>query len=199
MTKLFSAVFLLFCCNVVWSVTLYTEDNRLCITEWAKNGESFYWCYTDTDYGWRYCLQNANLQQQVIHEVQDKGNRILTEWILVENDGIRENVNYKYRTAARTLISRWNLNGIALNANAGTLFNNDDARIDLQGLFNQNNMRFANIQIQMNVPRVPGESTTIAIIRLQAGKHFPIGYIRKALLESLVQKGLVILQQRTLP
>ena len=60
------------------------------------------------------------------------------------------------------------MNGIGPNANAGTLFHKNDARIDLQGLFNQNNMRFANIQIQMNVPRVPGESTTIAVASREA-------------------------------
>ena len=88
--------------------------------------------------------QDAMLQQQVIHEVRDRGNRILTEWIFTPNNGIRLNVNNNYIVAADQLISEWDLNEIPSTALPGTLLQNQRVRIDLQGLFNnQNNVRFA--------------------------------------------------------
>ena len=73
---------------------------------------------------------------------------------------------------------------------------NELVRIDLQKMYNESKVCLANIQIQMNVPRVPGESTTIAMIQLQAGEDFPTRYIRRALHESLNRERTIKLQKK---
>ena len=102
------------------------------------------------------------------------------------------------RTEAQIAIAQWNLDQIEVRRRPGTLLNVGNVRIDLQGVINQDDTYFANIQIQLNIQRAPGQSTTIAAILLQAGQNIPVRYIRKALLLSLQEHGTVQLQTHRL-
>ena len=107
-------------------------------------------------------------------------------------------VTRKYINTANELISELDLNEIPDNAQPGTIIRSKDVRIDLQGMFSKENQRFANIQIQMNIPRPKkkkNKSTTIALLLLQAGEHFPVEYIHIALRESLERQGAIILRR----
>jgi hypothetical protein len=141
-------------------------------------------------------LQDVQVQQ--VCEVNDLGNHIHTEWLAEANNGINHNINSNIRRDVMRAISMWNLNGIAASTQAGTLFVHGSVRVDMQGMVNRNGVRFANIQIQHNIRRVPGQSTTFVVIQLQAGVDFPIRYIRRALQLSLERHENIILQRNRL-
>ena len=89
------------------------------------------------------------------------------------------------------------MTSIPSNAKARKYLIDTLVRIDLQGLFNDdNNICFANLQIQMNIKRKPGQSTTLATVLLEAGEKFPFKYIRKAFLHSFEMKGSIKLQKK---
>ena len=131
--------------------------------------------------------------------MNDLGNRIHTEWLLERIGNINDNVNRNIRNDAERAIAEWNQNQIEANSRAGTLLNGDNVRVDLQGLINRRGIRFANIQIQINTRRAPGQTTTIAAVLLPAGEHIPVRYIRRALLLSLERHATVVLQTNRLP
>ena len=95
-----------------------------------------------------------------------------------------------------TAVSQWTLGGIAGSRQAGTLLDINTVRVDLQGMINQDGIRYANIQIQINTQRIPGRSTTIAAVLMQANQDIPVRYIRRALLFSLQQHGTIVLRVR---
>ena len=97
----------------------------------------------------------------------------------------------------KELVLKWNVQEIPRYAGRSKYYKNKDVRIDLEGTYGPDNLRFANIQIQMNIKRKPGKSTTIANVLLQAGVNFPVEYIQKALLLSLDMQGVITLQKRT--
>ena len=198
--------------NEGWGYCSLTENSdshgRACRADHdcgKHDGTSYAWCKRNEENEWDYCgqisaeSQNVMLQQNVMDTVMDKGNCVLTEWILLDNNDLRPraNVNGDYIIAARELIMTWKLKTIARKSKfPAEIDKNELVRIDLQKMYDNSKVCFANIQIQMNIPRVPGESTTIAMIQLQAGEDFPPRYIRRALRESLDREMNIKLQEK---
>ena len=131
--------------------------------------------------------------------MDDLGNNIRTEWLAETNKRINDKINRCIRGDVIRAISRWDLKRIDAGTKAGTLFPYENVRVDIQRMVNQNGICFANIQIQLNNRRVSGQSTTLAVIQLQAGVNFPIRYIRRSLQLSLERHENIILQRIRLP
>ena len=105
--------------------------------------------------------------------------------------------------AAREIIEYSLPNFIDKNSKNGTLVPKELVRLDLQGQFNENGIRYANPQIQLNEPRVgtqggeeveediaegaPGKprSTTIAIVLMPCGEQIPEIIMKRAFNVSL--------------
>ena len=202
--------------NEGWGYCSLTENSdshgRACRADHdcgKHDGTSYTWCKRNEENEWDYCGQisaddllettspDAMLQQTVIDSVVDETNCILTEWIFSENKGINKNVFKRYINAAKELVLKWNVQEIPRYAGRSKYYKNKDVRIDMEGTYGPDNLRFANIQIQMNIKRKSGKSTTIANVLLQAGVNFPVEYIQKALLLSLDMQGVITLQKRT--
>ena len=65
--------------------------------------------------------------------------------------------NNKQRKEAREIIDESLPDCIDKNKRSGTLVKTKLVRLDLQGQFHHNGMRYANLQIQLNQPRMEGE------------------------------------------
>jgi hypothetical protein len=81
---------------------------------------------------------------------------------------------------------------------AKTLFSSKKlgCRLDLQGLFmakwsfRHRNIRFANLQVQLNVKKGirSSKSTTLAQLCLQVDRPFPVRFVRRGFVESINQR-----------
>uniref|UniRef100_A0A3B3TCY9 Uncharacterized protein n=1 Tax=Paramormyrops kingsleyae TaxID=1676925 RepID=A0A3B3TCY9_9TELE len=184
-------------CSPLPDVTYQNEpcrpDNK-CDT----HGEEYSWCYTDETH-WDYCgvinpgecrnsLPRRSKRQPntagVIHTCKDQNGRVIT----FRGDGNRgiADSNKKLRNEALDLINQWSHPSLS---NPGTISKSSNVRIDLQGSFNRNNLRYHNLQIQMNTQRSSGSSTTIAQASVPDGTSDE--YIRLALKLSL-EKGVKV-------
>lgn len=78
----------------------------------------------------------------------------------------------------------------------GTIRQSSRVRIDLQQTFDRGDQIIANIQIQLNRPRRPGTSTTIAHVEIPIGVDFVTHrFLRRALIESLRSKVKVTMER----
>ena len=199
-----------------WGYCSLTENSdshgRACRadSDCAKHDGTWYtWCRGNEENDWDYCGQisrdssfeiaspSVKLKQKVLYYEYDKINCVLTEWIFIENKGIRQNFFKKYEKSAYELIDNWKVREISSKSAQGRYSQNKLVRIDLQGKFNdENNICFANIQIQMNIPRPKGKSTTIATVLLEMGEDFPLEHIRRAFMSSLKEKGSIKLRKK---
>ena len=114
----------------------------------------------------------------------------------------------KERKEAREIIDESLPTFIDKNKGSGTLVKKKLVRLDLQGQFPYNGMRYANLQIQLNKPRMEGEeeeneamtevdtttdgfgkrSTTIAIVLMPSDKDIPKETMKTAFNGSLDNK-----------
>lgn len=91
------------------------------------------------------------------------------------------------------IINRWC--NEQLTNKAQTLVQTSNFRIDMQGMVNRNNQRYHNLQIQRNVPRQSGRSTTFALVLVPENlpEQVTDRYVRRAFLESFErQAGITI-------
>ena len=116
--------------------------------------------------------------------------------------------NNKQRKEAREIIDESLPTFIDKNKKSGTIVRTQLVRLDLQGQFIYNGMRYANLQIQLNQPRMEGEeegneamtevdtttdglgkrSTTIAIVLMPSDKDIPKETMKMAFNGSLDNK-----------
>lgn len=125
-----------------------------------------------------------NDQCEIVRNVADRGNNMETRWTMETNNRIQSynNRNCRERRDAIAAIAR--LENIGTRSD--TMVTEGSVRIDLQSLFNRNDRRYANIQIQINRPRTgASDSTTIATALVEIGVNMPIRYVRDALIRSL--------------
>ena len=129
---------------------------------------------------------------KLVRSVVNGAHNLETRWYMRNTTTIIAPENCNQRRSALGLIAQ--LGRIRNGAQAGTMVQDNNVRIDLQGFFNQAGRRYANIQIQLNRPRRnrPGyvDSTTIATACVetngQNGVNIPVRYIRDALIRSLL-------------
>lgn len=85
-----------------------------------------------------------------------------------------------------------------------TLATKEYVRLDLQGQFNRNGVRYANLQIQLNKPRKEEEvdasgkpkSTTIAIVLMPSGENIPVAISQQAFNGSLDNKQKAVIVKK---
>ncbi|XP_050923818.1 uncharacterized protein LOC108891826 [Lates calcarifer] len=146
-------------------------------------GQTYSWCYTTDNNDWDYCglistreckcspqhrTKRAPPDEQMIESREDKYGRQITFYD--DSDKGIGNSNKDLREEARDLINEWTDDKVALLGDkAGTVIKSKNLRIDNQGKINRDEKEYHNLQIQINKPRKPGESTTIAQITAPFG------------------------------
>ncbi|KAI4899757.1 hypothetical protein NFI96_004476 [Prochilodus magdalenae] len=91
------------------------------------------------------------------------------------------------------LISLWENGGLGNQTRSG-LFVFRDFRIDLQGLVNRGDHQYYDLQIQQNVPRRHGESTTVSHVLIPRNISVPDRYVRHAFVESFQRRATVTVE-----
>ncbi|MGH0177427.1 UNVERIFIED_CONTAM: hypothetical protein FKN15_075130 [Acipenser sinensis] len=184
-------------CSPLPFVTFRNETCRADHT-CGSHGYKYNWCYTQES--WDYCgiiqgdecayqslktRQQAISDQELICQIEDKGNRRQTIFTVEYTEQI---VDGAYFEEATDVIAQCDYYS---RATPGTLMTLNNLRIDLQGEFVRDRVRYNNFQMQINRPRVPGRSTTVAQVHIPVGADIPIRYIRRAFMESLLRRGRV--------
>ncbi len=166
------------------------------------HGSGYNWCWTsESEYDYCGPIESAECTYVTSHH---RNRRAPEDRILI---CIRENKdkkikttftaepatnsiteNHSWRNEASNLISRWN-NGYLVDQARSNLITSENLRIDMQGLINRNNQRYYNLQIQVNMNRRPGQSTTVSQIIIPSG--VPDRYIRRAFWESFRRRARV--------
>lgn len=167
----------------------------------------YYWCYIDTK-NWDYCgvIEGSKCEYHVEASTKravgrnepfqcyDRGNGRRTEFQYSENANIAD--GHQFRHNITNIISQWN-NGMLRNG-AGTLVRTGNFRIDLEDMVNRNNERYHNLQIQLNIPRQPGRSTTYSLVLVPENlEGVTDHYVRRPFTESFLRRvEVTILVQR---
>ncbi|KAE8587848.1 hypothetical protein XENTR_v10022147 [Xenopus tropicalis] len=162
-----------------------------------SHGNGYTWCYTSYNKDWGYCgkvLSDCEYHHRTIRadgdkeicRITDRGNRrelVLTA-IPVPDTDFRRPLRVQYTEASR-LINTIDANFYFPNR-IHTMASSDDVRLDMQGSFQHDGVRYLNVQLQLNQPR--GErSTTIAQILFPQDLDTVVfsRYIRRALHTSM--------------
>ncbi|XP_060933492.1 uncharacterized protein LOC133010086 isoform X2 [Limanda limanda] len=163
-------------------------------------GQSYTWCYTTYNNNWDWCgiispgecvfTQTHRAKRQTNNprvictreDDDDNNNRRVTTFKDVGGQQYIKKPNKKLLNEALELINRWNNQRLSAEARSN-LITSDHLRLDNQGLCNRNNQRCYNLQIQINGPRSPGQSTTVAQIIVPVDTSAE--YMRFAFRESL--------------
>ncbi len=139
----------------------------------GSHGYSYNWCWTsDSEYDYcgpiesgectyissRHRNRRAPDKKVEICTEKDKTNSKITTFTAVPAPkAIADGKQWK--NEVENLISRWN-NGYLVSQARSNRISSDNLRIDMQGSFKRNNKLYYNLQIQVNVRRGPGQSTT---------------------------------------
>lgn len=187
-------------------LTDVTYKNEPCLSDHhcGAYGYSYTWCKT----GWfqsdhcglikpnecRYDTSSRKRRQPnnavLICTRTDKGNKKETKFYATPApadilDGS------PWRNEIVNIISRWD-NGYLGNQARSGLITSENLRIDLQGF--TNNQRYYNLQIQVNRPRQPGTSTTVAQVLIPVNADIPDRYVRMAFTESFRRRARVTVE-----
>uniref|UniRef100_A0A672L399 Uncharacterized LOC107574117 n=1 Tax=Sinocyclocheilus grahami TaxID=75366 RepID=A0A672L399_SINGR len=170
---------------------------------------NYNWCWTsESEYDYcgpvesgectyitsRHRNRRAPDDKVVICTKMDKGNKKITTFTAKPAPNAIADGS-QWRNEAENLISRWENNYLVDQARSN-LIHSDNLRIDMQGIINHNNQLYHNLQIQVNVRRRSGQSTTVSQIIVPRG--IPRRYIRRALLESFRRRARVLIEVSTL-
>ncbi|XP_053336275.1 uncharacterized protein LOC128508824 [Clarias gariepinus] len=174
------------------------------------HGEAYTWCRTHS--GWNYCGLIQSAGYNVTRRQKRQPNNLELICTYSDRHNNRETRIYAepnprdiadgtpWRNEIGNIISRWN-NGYLGDQARSELITSDHLRIDLQGLVNRNNLnrnnqnrntlRYYNLQIQVNVRRQPGSSTTVAQVLIPQNEDVPDRYVRRAFKESVDHRARV--------
>ena len=168
----------------------------------------YYWCYIDSNKNWDYCgvIEASECEYHVEASTKrvvggkkpfqcykaDEGNQRRTEFQFNENANIADGNGFEGDIT--NIISQWN-NGLLRNVPKSGLVQTKNFRIDMQGMFELHNQQYHNLQIQRNIHRKPGRSTTYSQVLVPKDLlGVPDRYVRRAFLESFErQVGVTIL------
>ncbi|XP_072526528.1 uncharacterized protein [Salminus brasiliensis] len=129
---------------------------------------------------------------EIIDTITDKGNCVETRFIAHVDLRTIADGSF-WRSEITNIIALWD-NSVLRNQPKSGLISSGDLRIDLQGLVNRGNQRYYNLQIQLNVHRNNGESTTVAQILIPEEPEIPTRYVRRAFLESFRRRAKVTVE-----
>lgn len=168
----------------------------------AKYGEDYSWCRINI-FSWGFCglvkedqtLRDAGQDHHitsphrnrrvevVIDTINDSANRIKTTFLA---EGAQNHIadGRQWRNEARNIISRWD-NSRLVSQGRSNLITTENLRIDMQGMVPRHNLRYHNLQIQVNVPRGGNlPSTTLSQVFVPENRGVPDRYVRRAFQES---------------
>lgn len=168
------------------------------------HGENYYWCKTkdSSDYcgvveGFE-CQSSQRLRtkwqvhEHLLRRCKDLGNRRQVDFYINPGTDIAGN-GTQFRNDIETIISRWN--NTFLTTRRKTLLSEKNFRIDMQGMVNREEQRYYNLQIQMNVRRPRGQSTTYSQVLVPKNlTGVPTPYVRNAFLKSYQKSAGVIIK-----
>ena len=155
------------------------------------HGKNYYWCKTKDS--WDYCgvvegfecqcshgLRTKRQADQDLYHCTDLGNRRQVTFALNIAAKIARLVGKQLWKEIQRITSMW-FNKLLTGDKIKTLVETDTFRIDMQGMVNRGNQRFYNLQIQRNVPRQSGQSTTYSQVLVPENlESVPTRYVRRA-------------------
>ncbi|XP_075466106.1 uncharacterized protein LOC142499935 [Ascaphus truei] len=161
--------------------------------------ETYNWCYMAKNmfhWNWDYCgriisdcdkpiylphrrKRQAQGQEEEICRINDSGNRRITVLTAVGEPRLTRPSREQFMEASR-VINMINAN-TCFGCASGTIFSTNAIRIDLQGTFVRNGVRYINIQLQINGPRHGQSSIAQVISRQDLDIKNYYRYIRRAL------------------
>ncbi|XP_028414785.1 uncharacterized protein LOC114537874 [Dendronephthya gigantea] len=166
----------------------------------ASHGNSYTWCYTN-DGSWDYCgvvqwnsCQNTRGKRQTEQLcMRDTANRIHVVYLMEPGQIATDQLSTALRHSAHHSIARMEISRIPTRPRSNILNDiNSDFRIDLQGIHSWENQNYYNLQLQRNIPRRPGQSTTYATVLVpvaRAGSQYMNSQLlRIAFIKSLSEK-----------
>lgn len=164
------------------------------------HGQNYYWCYTDTSNNWNYCgvIEGSQCEYHVEasrkravggreeFQCYDRGNQRMTEFESNVNANIAD--GRQFQKDITNIIDRWK-NDLLVNRARSGLVQTNNFRIDMQGMVERNGQRYHNLQIQRNVPRNSGQSTTFSQVLVpQNLEGVTDRYVRRAFTESFQRR-----------
>lgn len=158
--------------------------------------KSYYWCYTDNDNSWDYCglvegiecqyshrLRTKRQVRQDLYQCTDSANRWVITFVRNTVAKIATLVKRKLWKEIQSITSMWSND--LLTDQKGTLVKTNTFRIDMQGMVPRDNQRYYNLQIQMNVRRQKGQSTTYSQVLVPENlEGVSTEYVRDAFITS---------------
>ncbi|XP_053552203.1 uncharacterized protein LOC128643238 [Bombina bombina] len=161
-------------------------------------GNKYSWCYTDEKNNWDYCGKISSDCEKPIHSsnrrkrqpeeeelcrVMDSGNRRVTILVAVQESRLGRLSRIQF-TDASHVINMVN-SDTTFSTNPGTMITYNTVRLDMQGTFVQQGVRYFNIQIQLNGQRHGQSSIAQALfpVNFEVTRYFR--YIRRALQTSM--------------
>ncbi|KAE8587849.1 hypothetical protein XENTR_v10022148 [Xenopus tropicalis] len=188
----------------------YDSYNRLCLSGCQRirgvlcredhscdsRDYDYTWCYTDNNNNWDYCgtvFSNCEYNNQKkyadgdeVCRITDTGNR--RELVLIANvpsQGLHQPSRYQFTEACR-LINTIDANFCFPNR-IQSMASSDNIRLDMQGTFERDGVRYLNVQLQLNEPKQGSTTTTIAQIGFPHDLDTAVfaRYIRRALQTSM--------------
>ncbi|XP_073793183.1 uncharacterized protein [Danio rerio] len=177
----------------------------------AKHGEDYSWCRINT-FSWGYCglvkedqtlgdagedhhntSPHRNRRDEVVLDtIDDLANRRRTTFLA---EGAQNHIadGNNYRSEAAILIGNWD-NSYLVSQTRSNLIKTKSIRIDMQGMVNRHNLRYHNLQIQVNVPRGGNmPSTTLSQVFVPENIYVPDRYVRRAFQESMVRRARIFI------
>ncbi|KAL6467319.1 hypothetical protein MHYP_G00251230 [Metynnis hypsauchen] len=172
----------------------------------GTHGYKYNWCWTEKS--WDYCgiiktaecfycstqrgvIRLFDLKKiktcSVIAYCTDRGNHVETIFY-ADPDSTALSDGSRWRDEITNLIARWNNRYLVKQARSN-LITSDNLRIDLQGLLYIDGQQYYNLQIQLNVHRRPGQSTTVSQVLVRS--DIPDRYVRFAFVESFLRRARV--------
>ena len=184
----------------------FTYQGDACKSNHAcdRYGEPFYWCYKQEG-SWDYCspvencgywpLSPLRVKRQVENNFVCRvpsafHNLEITMSSPNQNNNQLRPISGRQTRQVQVTIAKWDRTSIDRGTRAGTLYETDEYRIDLQGTFTENNIVMANIQVQSNGQN----SQSVACILVPVGVTFPIRHFRRALVESAQLQRFITMQ-----
>uniref|UniRef100_A0A3B1JFT4 Uncharacterized protein n=1 Tax=Astyanax mexicanus TaxID=7994 RepID=A0A3B1JFT4_ASTMX len=152
----------------------YSQDHER-TSLYCKIDNNYYLCHKSLQY-------NQALEHYWISIETNKRECIQVNFIALQDhkhiaDG------HSLRKEITELIAKWN-NGYLRDKAKSGLIKSKNLRIDLQGVFPRENQRYYNLQIQINRPRINGESTTVSQVLIPVDPEIPASYVHRAFTES---------------
>ena len=175
--------------------------------------KSYYWCYTDEDNSWDYCglvegiecqyshrLRTKRQVRQDLYQCTDSANRRLVTFVRNTAANIAILVGKQFVREIQRIISMWS-NDRLTTRSTSRLRETDTFRIDMQHMVKLGNQRYYNLQIQRNVQRQNGESTTYSQVLVPENlEGVPTRYVRRAFVLSYKNRaGITIRVSPLLP